>query len=119
MDKYSRRFHNMFPWIAEEEKCFEQDLLAEGRFVAEWKRRIREQIAHDNITQKMKELQDDTLESLLNIWYIYSFDKETWQEEYYMLEKDNKWNVIVDKEKKVVRFIDEKSGKIIEKKYID
>lgn len=35
MDKYSRRFYNMFPGIAAEEKRFEQDLLSEGRFVAE------------------------------------------------------------------------------------
>lgn len=67
----------------------------------------------------MKELQNDTLDSLLNIWYIYNLDKDTLQEEYYVPERDEKGNIIVDEEKKIIRFIDEKSGKIIEKKYID
>ena len=72
----SRRFNNMFPGIEQEENEFTRDLLADGRMAAERNRRIRQDQSYLEIQKQMQEQKDNTLEALLNIFYIYEDDSE-------------------------------------------
>lgn len=119
----NRKFERNFPDIANDEREYEQDLLADWRFVADGRRSIREQQLSDNLTTSMKEKLEQnkkhTLEELLGIRYIYKFDDKEGKEFYFMMEKDKDWNVIVDKENKRIKFIDEASWESIFEDYVE
>lgn len=113
----SRKFDRMFPDIAMEEDEFTRDLLADGRMTAERNRRIRQDIANQEIQRQIQSQKNNTLEALLNIFYIYEDDSENWNILYYEAEKDEKWNIVIDQEKKRIKFIDKATWKFIYKEF--
>lgn len=102
MDNYSRRFNNMFPGIQQKENRFTRDLLAEGRTAAERNRRIRE-------NENRREIEDNTLESLLNLIRIRETNIKTHQTKYFYPERDEKGNTIVDEVNKRIKFIEKET----------
>lgn len=113
--------NKIFPTIDEEERLYEDDLLTDWRFVADGKRRLRQDQLSDEMignSERINKNKTRTLEELLGIWYIYEENKDDWTLLYYMAEKDKDWNIIIDKENKNIKFIDEKTGKIITETYI-
>lgn len=102
------------------EREYENDVLADWRFVADGKRRLREEELVCCLAWEEARLDKETnltLGELLGTRYIYDFESETWKELYYMAEKDEKWEIIVDKENKRIKFIDGSTWKIIYKDF--
>lgn len=121
MNKANRKFERMFPSLVQEERTYTNDLLADWRFVANWKRRLRQRELSDTInwhTKKLEENKNNTLKELLNIRHIYQEDEKTGDIFYFMPEEDANWNIIIDKKNRNIKFIDKKTGKIMNKKYM-
>lgn len=88
------------------EREYEKDLLADGYFVAEGKRKLREQ-SEQSITQGLEENQENTLSQLLNVRYFIEVKEGTLDLSYLYPETDKEWKTIIDKEKKRIKFIDD------------
>jgi len=106
--------------IEQEEREHEKDILADWMFVAEGKRRLRQELANClwGENNKLADKIIPTLDDLKNIQYIYTFDTESNKILYYMPEEDENWETIVDTENKRVKFIDSKTWKVIYREYV-
>lgn len=114
----NRKFERMFPNVAHEEREYERDLLADWRLIADVNRRNKQNNLSSQIN-KLNDNKEETLKQILEIWYIYDINKESWKEMHYMSEKDKDWNVVIDKTNKRVKFVDEASWKFVYREYVD
>lgn len=106
-----RSFERNFPWIAADEREYNNNLLAWWRTLAEQWRKSRQ----TNIAKTLSDI--PTLDKILKTVCLLKLNQKTKKEETYTPEKDDSWETIINHKEKTINFINEESWEIITKKF--